>query len=318
MKNNNLVNSATQILKQCIHKQEDEKITIFCGETSRSTGQLLYQAAKQISNDVLLLQTELSALFKAQKKPDAIHALIADSGLIVVTDKNIKPAKLKRAFNNDQSRVLCINAPNEQTMSRWMMANHPRIALRTNKIADIFSIGRQMKLQTPAGTALEMSIKSSVIVADAPSINGTGRICLLPSGEVSIFPDADTINGKLAVNFLAGSKKHDEPATLIVKNGLIHQIRGKNLTADLLRRQLKKCRPQYRKIINFSIGTNESACFGNSHFEDQKVLGSACVCIGEKSSMPPQAKMATSGIMLSPSIYIDGRKILEKGYLALN
>lgn len=317
MKNSNLIHSATQILKQCIHKPEDEKITILCGETSKNTGQLIYQAAKQISHDVLLLQTELSALFTADK-PDTINSLIADSGLIVVTDKNITPSKLKRAFNNDQSRVLCINAPNEQTMNRWMMANHPRIALRTNKIADIFSIGRMMNLRTPDGTALEMSIQSSVIVADAPAINGTARICLLPSGEVSIYPDTDSVNGKLAVNFVAGCKKHDDPATLIVKNGLIHQIRGKNSTADLLRRQLKKCRPQFRKIINFSIGTNESACFGNSYFEDQKVLGSACVCIGEKSATRSKAQMATSGIMLSPSIYIDGRKILEKGFLALN
>ncbi len=317
MKNTNLLHSATQILKQCIHKQEDEKITIFCGETSKSTGQLLYQAAKQISNDVLLLQTELSILYTAQKSA-AIRSIIADSGLIVVTDKNITPSKLKCAFNGEQSRVLCINAPNEQTMSRWMMANHPRIALRTNKIADIFSIGRRMKLQTPAGTALDMSIRSSVIIADAPAINGSGRICLLPSGEVSIFPDADSVNGKLAVNFITGSKKHDEPATLIVKNGHIHQIRGKNMTADLLRRQLKKHQPQHRKIINFSIGTNESACFGNSHFEDQKVLGSACVFIGEKADQHPGETLTTSGVLLSPSIYIDGRKILEKGFLALN
>ncbi|KAA3616489.1 MAG: hypothetical protein DWQ05_12225 [Calditrichaeota bacterium] len=315
MKNIDLVHSATQILKQCSPKIKDEKITIFCGESSQHTGQLIYQAAKTISKNVLLLQMDLSSLFRNQK-PEPLNYLINDSGLIVITDKNITPQKLKRAFTNEpEAHVLCINAPNEQTMNRWMMANHPRIALRTHKIADIFSIGRRMKLNTPDGTALDMSIQSSVIVADAPMINGSGHICLLPSGEVKIFPDPESINGKMAVNFLAGTTNQNDPATLIVKNGLVHQIRGKSMTAALLRKQLKRCKPQYRKIVNFSIGTNDTASFGNSHFEDQKVLGSACVFIGEKAEVKP---MLTSGVMLSPSIYIDGRKILEKGYLALN
>ncbi|MCA9730723.1 hypothetical protein KC799_01245 [candidate division KSB1 bacterium] len=317
MKKFDLLHSAAQILQQCMHK-ENKNITIFCGEKSQSTAQLIYQAAKELSNDVLLLQMDM-AVFFSSSKPQAILDIISAAGLVVVTDKNITQLKLKNAFKDyTETRILCINAPNEQTMNRWMGANHSRIALHTNKIADIFSIGRRLKMQTPSGTHLDMSIQSSVIVADAPIINGQARICLLPAGAVNIFPDAGTVNGKLAVNFIAGSKKQDEPATLIVKDGLIHQIRGKNNTAELLRRQLKRRKPDARKIVNFSIGTNESASFGNSVFEDQKVLGGACVFIGESEEFNTSQMKSTSAVMLSPSVYIDGRKILEKGYLALN
>ncbi|KAA3661465.1 MAG: hypothetical protein DWQ10_04455 [Calditrichaeota bacterium] len=317
MKKVDLVQSAMQILNQCMHT-ENHNITIFCGEKSQKTGQLLYKAANILSRDVLLLQMDMAKFFSTEK-PQPVVDLMNAAGLIVVTDKNVTQHKLRHAFKeNPDVRILCINSPNEQSVNRWMKANHSRIALRTNKIADIFSIGHKLKMQTPAGTSLDMSIKPSMIIADAPAINGTPRVCLLPAGAVKIFPDAGSVNGKLAINFLTGTKQKDAPATLIVKNGLIHQIRGKNITAELLRRQLKRSKPNARKIVNFSIGTNDTASFGNSVFEDQKVLGGACVFIGEPEEKPSAQVNLTSAVMLSPSIYIDGRKILENGLLALN
>ena len=73
-----------------------------------------------------------------------------------------------------------------------------------------------------------------------------------------------------------------------------------------------------RKVAELGIGTNPKAILSGNVLEDEKVLGTCHVAVGDNTSYDGgknKAEVHWDGIVIQPTIWFDDEKIMESGEL---
>ncbi|MBW2992319.1 aminopeptidase, partial [Candidatus Woesearchaeota archaeon] len=108
------------------------------------------------------------------------------------------------------------------------------------------------------------------------------------------------------------------PITIEVKEGYAVNIEGGE-EADRLKERLDAVGKEAYKIAELGVGTNPKAIVTGNSLEDEKSLGTCHFALGNdlayggKNDVP----IHIDGIIRNPTIYIDGKKIMEKGELQI-
>ncbi|GEM_PF-3155100 len=184
---------------------------------------------------------------------------------------------------------------------------------RSRKLADILTIGRVLQLTTGNGTALKMSIAQNRGSAEIIPLMPEMFFASLPLGRAFVTPAANSVSGEIVLDDLAGG--HTGVASLIelkVVDSKITLIKG-GKAANELRRRLRLAGPNARNIVEIGFGLNDKAQLGQSEFEDEKVNGTAHLGIGRLASGSKIPEIFARGILQTPSLMIDGKKIIEEG-----
>ena len=74
-----------------------------------------------------------------------------------------------------------------------------------------------------------------------------------------------------------------------------------------------------RLVAEFGIGTNDTARLKGCTLEDEKVLGTVHLAIGNNISFGGKNDVSIhlDGVVYNATVVIDGRKILDRGRLVL-
>lgn len=72
-------------------------------------------------------------------------------------------------------------------------------------------------------------------------------------------------------------------------------------------------------VAELGIGTNDRARITGNVLEDEKAIGTAHIAFGDNKSMGGTVRVAShlDGVILSPTVLIDGKPVLEGGELVL-
>ncbi|NIR52959.1 hypothetical protein GWO43_30485, partial [candidate division KSB1 bacterium] len=141
-----------------------------------------------------------------------------------------------------------------------------------------------------------------------------GELTFLPAGEACVTINKN-LDGCLVLDRIAGQKRElTKSIQLSIKNGHVTHIKG-NEDAERLRRNLRRFGKSGRAVAEIGVGTNGHVSFGASAHEDEKVLGTAHISLGQDQLTKVKGKMLQSvkGIILNPTICIDGRLIVDNG-----
>ena len=149
-------------------------------------------------------------------------------------------------------------------------------------------------------------------------IKEKGSFHNLPSGESCLAPVEGTANGTFIVDasFL---EKVDKPIKLTVKEGYVVDIRG-GKTAAKLKKLLKSIGDKNAyNIAELGIGTNDKAKITGEILEDEKVLGTAHIALGNNISYGGKINVPIhlDGVFFKPTIFVDDKKIMENGKLLI-
>jgi len=205
----------------------------------------------------------------------------------------------------------------EDTMERTLNADYNQIAQRSIKLAGIVSQGRRAKVTTPAGTDITMSLEGRECHADTGLVHNPGDFSNLPAGEAYIAPVEGTANGIIMVDgAMVGKVK--KPIQIVVKDGFATQITG-DRSAEELEKMLEPFGQPGRNIAELGIGTNHKAQIVGSVLEDEKVMGTVHMALGDNKSMGGNVSVQShlDGILLKPTLWIDDKKIMEDGELKI-
>jgi leucyl aminopeptidase (aminopeptidase T) len=112
--------------------------------------------------------------------------------------------------------------------------------------------------------------------------------------------------------------KVKEPIRILVKDGLATQITGGKSAAEL-EEILEPFGEPGRNVAELGIGTNHKAQIVGSVLEDEKVMGTVHMALGDNKSMGGDVSVQShlDGILLKPTLWIDERKIMEDGALKI-
>ena len=102
--------------------------------------------------------------------------------------------------------------------------------------------------------------------------------------------------------------------TIRVKDGYAVEIEGGD-AAEALRSVIDPLGKPARNVAELGIGTNDKAVLTGSVLEDEKVMGTIHIALGDNSHMGGVVCVPShlDGIVLAPTVVVDGVTIMESG-----
>ena len=301
-------------LQLCCGTKKVSSILVACDYEGRATADLFYTAQLQGGKEAYLLQSTLPNLFTGRLSPFFHDALGKVKTGIIVSPELARTSFPAWLYELNNTEMICIATGQPRTLCRWMETDFKKVADQAKKIADLLTIGRELHITSPAGTDLALSIRRRSGITDfGRMLNGNGNnIWFLPTGEGTIEPEGRTARGRIVVEFLAGKYEERSQFEIVIKNGEVFRIRGKYPAAELLRKLFREQGAGARSLLHLGLGLNDAALFGRSLQEDIKARGAAHATFGKRTKSKSWPKFSPiSAMILSPSLFIDGREILQ-------
>ncbi|MFQ5707146.1 MAG: hypothetical protein ACE5HO_06825 [bacterium] len=308
--------AARMILKNCLGVRAKESVLIIIEDSLWALGETFWKYAKRLSKLPTLYVYSSSSL-NAQAFPDILCHCLQSSEAALFLSKQLVNSELFNEARKKGTRVLVIQDASRKLLERLAKTDYDKISHQSRRIAEIFTIGKRLKLTSPSGTEASISISRIKGTAETGQVRHNGDISFLPAGQSCLVLHKDSLNGRIILDGIAGSKNaFKEPIVLNVKNGQITQIKG-NKAADNLRKELRKFGKHGRTIYEIGVGTNYAIKLGHSALEDAKVLGTIHIAFGKNHVTKVRGKFnqTTKGLIKNPTLSIDGKLIIKDGKL---
>jgi len=314
-----LMNSAKIAVHNCMGVKKGENVLVITDEPLRKIGQALWKAAKEIAGEAMLLEI-IPRSSNGEEPPLAVAEFMKRFDVILIpTSKSMTHTQARREACNAGARIATLPGITEDSMKRTLSADYNVIAERSQKLMKIISGKKIARVKTLSGTDINMSIEGRTWNTDTGLYHQPGSYGNLPAGEVFIAPIEGTANGIIMVDgAMAGVGVVKKPIKLVVRDGYATEITGDTSARDL-EKSIEKFGKPGRNIAELGIGTNDKAKIIGMVLEDEKVLGTVHMAIGDNKSMGGEVSVQShlDGILLKPTLEIDGQVIMEEGVLKI-
>ena len=312
--------SAAQIaVRDCMGTQPRERVLIVTDEPLRLIGYALWQAAKDIGAEPLLVEM-LPRKTNGEEPPHEVAELMTKVDVVLCpTSKSLTHTDSRRAASEKGVRIATLPGVTEEIMVRCMNADYRAIADRTFRLCREMEKTETVRVTAPAGTDIRMPIKGRTAHASSGLFREKGLWGNLPTGESYLAPIEGQSQGVVVVDgSMAGVGMIRTPITIKVTDGYATEIAG-GAEADRLKALLEPHGKDARTVAEFGIGTNDKAILTGLIIEDEKVMGTIHIAFGDNKSMGGSVRVAShlDGLVKEPTVWFDDRKIMESGKLLI-
>lgn len=313
----NLQQAAKVVLEECMGVKPGEKVLIIIDPPKREIGSILFHQAGEMQAEAMLIEM-LPRDNHGVEPPRAVaEAMKAADVVIIPTSKSLTHTKARKDANDAGARIATMPDVTPDMMARTLSGGYSVIAQRCEKFAELLSGADQVRVTTPAGTELSFSLQGRKGYADTGIIRAKGDFSNLPAGEAYAAPVEGTAQGRLVVDgSMAGIGEIHTPIMMTVKDGYVTEITG-GQEAEKLEAILRPYGKEARNIAELGIGLNELAQITGYILEDEKVLGTVHVAIGDNSNFGGEVSVPShlDGILLKPTLTVDGKVLIKEGNL---
>ncbi|MFA7289173.1 MAG: aminopeptidase [Melioribacteraceae bacterium] len=315
-----LFDAAKIAIKDCMGLKKKEKVLVITDSNKKEIGEYLFQAALDLGAESLLVETKpgktngeepTSQLAELMKKYDIV---------LCPTTKSLTHTNARRAASASGVRVATFPGITEEIMIRGLNADYKAISNRTNKLKRILEKVSTVRVTTKLGTDITMEMKGRGIYASKGLFHKKTESGNLPTGETFLAPWEGKTNGVFVVDgSFAGIGMLEKPITIQVKNGLATEISGDKKAKQLID-MLKPFGKNGRNIAEFGIGTNDKAKLSGYILEDEKVMGTIHIALGDNKSMGGSINVPihVDGVIKKPTVYFDDKIIMKDGKFVIN
>ncbi|MCZ6702102.1 MAG: aminopeptidase [Ignavibacteria bacterium] len=305
-------------IKDCMGTKKNEKVLVITDELQREIGYSLYENAKALGHKSLFVEMK-SGKINGEEPPAEIAGLMQKFDVVLIpTAKSLTHTDARRAASANGVRVATFPGITKEIMIRGMNADYNAIAKRSNKLKKILEKGKRIRVTTAAGTDIFFNIAGRTAIASKGLFHKKGESGNLPTGETFLAPVEGTANGVFVVDgSMAGlGLIGDVNIKVEVENGFAAKITG-GRPAKQLREMLDKVGKGARNIAEFGIGTNDSARLSGILLEDEKVMGTIHIALGNNISMGGSFNVPIhlDGVIKKPTVYLDSKLLMDKGKL---
>jgi len=305
-------------IKTCMKVKKNEKILIITDEQKREIGISLHENAKRLGFYSLFVEMK-SGKINGEEPPAEIAELMQKFDIVLIpTAKSLTHTDARRAASANGVRVATFPGITKEIMIRGMNADYKAIAKRSIKLKRILEQGKHIRVTAPAGTDISFEIAGRTAIASKGLFHNKGESGNLPTGETFLAPVEGTANGVFVVDgSMAGlGLIGDVNIKVEVEKGFATKITG-GRPARQLREMLDKVGKGACNIAEFGIGTNDSARLSGIILEDEKVMGTIHIALGNNISMGGSFNVPIhlDGVAKKPTVYLDKKLLMDKGKL---
>lgn len=302
-------------VRDCMGTKSNEKVLVVTDEPLRTIGYSLWQAAKDLGTEVILVEM-LPRKTNGEEPPREIAELMKMVDVVLCpTSKSLTHTDARRNASSCGVRIATLPGVTEEIMIRCMNADYNKIAERTFKLCKMLEKTEAIRVTTSLGTDITMPIKGREVHASSGIFREKGLWGNLPTGESYLAPLEGLSNGVVVVDgSMASVGMLKEPIRIVVKDGYATEITGDD-EAKRLRELLEPHGKDAYTVAEFGIGTNDKAILTGKILEDEKVLGTIHIAFGDNKSMGGSVRVAShlDGLIKHPTVWFDDKMIMKDG-----
>jgi len=307
-------------IKDCMAVKKNERILVITDEVKREIGYSLFENAKRLGYKSVFVEMK-SGKINGEEPPEEIAQLMQKFDVVLIpTAKSVTHTDARRAASKKGVRVATFPGITKEIMIRGMNADYKSISKRSIKLKKILEKGKHVRITAPAGTDIEFLITGRTAIASKGLYHKKGESGNLPTGETYNAPVEGTTNGIFVVDgSMAGlGLIGNVNITIKVKDGFATDITG-GRPAKKLKDMLDAVGKGARNIAEFGIGTNDSAKLSGVLLEDEKVMGTVHLALGNNITMGGtfNVPIHLDGIIKKPTVYLDGKLLMKSGKLLI-
>ena len=310
-----LLSASLIALRDCMGTKSSERILIITDEPLRTLGYALWNAAKQLGNDVVLTEI-LPRKSNGEEPPSEIAELMKKFDVVFCpTSKSLTHTDARRAASALGVRIATLPGVTEEIMIRCMNADYHEIAKRTHALCDRLERSSIVRVTSPAGTDISMPIAGRTAHASSGLFLEKGQSGNLPTGEAYLAPVEHQSNGVVVVDgSMASVGIMNTPIRIVVKDGYAAEITG-GIEAEQFKKLLEPHGKDAYNVAEFGIGTNDKAIITGKIIEDEKVMGTIHIAFGDNKSMGGTVRVAShlDGLVRNPTVWFDETMIMQDG-----
>ena len=305
-------------LQTCLGLKPKESLLIVTDDQAPAEiGQALFEEARKLGVEVMWLQMVARQL-DGQELPAAVaQALLQVDAFLGPTSKSFSHTNSRRAASKAGVRGATLPGVTLDLFIRLMQSDYHTIARQAKQLVELINQQQQAHLTSSNGTDLQLELKYQ-FEPDDGILQAPGSFGNLPAGEVMGAPS----NASGVVVFDTMGEIITQPTRLVIEQNQVVEIEdnpsGKRLQQLLDQAvQLDGNRNAYQ-LAELGIGLNPLAQVSGNVLEDEKVLGTCHLAVGDNSSYPGGTNVCSihmDGIILKPSLTIGSTLVLDDGQL---
>lgn len=314
-----LLDAAVIAVRDCLKIGKSELLLVVTDTELKEIGEALKEAGRSLEADVVLM--EMLPLSRNGEEPprNVTQAMLHSDAVVAPTSKSLTHTGARREACAAGARVATMPGITKDTMIRCLKADYYAIADRTEKVSNMLTAAKEARVTTAAGTDITVPIEGIRAIASTGLIHEPGSFGNLPSGEAYMMPVEGASNGVFIVDGSMagiGDLAGKTPIRIRVENGYATEITG-GPEADLLKEKLTPLGKSAFNTAELGVGTNDAAKIIGNILEDEKVMGTIHIALGNNMSMggTVDVPIHLDGIIKNPSLELDGKKIMDEGKL---
>ena len=312
-----LLKAARIAVKNCMGVKPSETVLIVTDGPRIKIAEAIRKAAEEVAKETLLMVMR-ERTRHGEEPPKAVEkAMCAADVVFAPTTYSLTHTQARLRATKAGTRIATMPMITEDMMMRGaMLADYKKVRALTMKVAKLLDNASAVKIETKIGTKLHMSIAGRKAHPDTGIFHNPGDFGNLPAGEAFVAPIEGTAEGHAIVD---GSMVDRVRGTveIIFERGIAKKISGS--PAPGLLKMLRKAGPKAMNLAEFGIGTNPKAKLIGNVLEDEKVLGTCHIALGDNSTFGGRVKVGihVDGIIKHPTIKLDGKIVMREGKLKL-
>ncbi len=312
-----LFKGARIAVETCLGVRPKENVLVVTDPPRLKIARALFDASRRVGAKVTLVCMPVGTKHGDEPPQVVAGAMRAADVVLAPTTYSLTHTQARLRACKAGARVATMPMITEEMMSRGaMLADYHAVKRLTMKIVGRLDKASEVEIASPAGTELRLGIEGRRAHPDTGILHRPGDFGNLPAGEAYIAPVEGTAEGLVVVDgSMIGTLRG---RTMIkVEEGKAVRIWGKH--ADKLVKMLGKAGGKAYNLAEFGIGTNPKARLKGIVLEDEKVMGTCHIALGDNSTFGGRVRAGIhiDGIMLRPTVRFDGKVVMRDGRLLI-
>lgn len=317
-----LMDAAMIAVRDCLKVTEGETLLVVTDTEKAEIGEALLAAGKELG--ALAMMMKMYPLSRNGEEPPGpvLEAMLASDVVVAPTSKSLTHTAARRKTCEKGGRMATMPGITVDTMVRGLNADYYAIAERTKRITALLDTADVARVTTAAGTDITIPIDGIKAISSTGLMHTPGSFGNLPSGESYMMPKEGATSGVFVVDGSmagVGDLAGKTPITIRVEDGYAVEITG-GPEAELLESILSPLGKPAYNAAELGIGTNDAARIIGNILEDEKVMGTIHIALGNNMSMggTVDVPIHLDGIVKSPTVTLDGKAIMTDGKLLVD
>lgn len=304
--------AAETAIDQCMGLASGETCVIVTDDKRERIGEALYQAAREITEDVTIVRYPPGDQHGAEP-PEPIAAVMRTGDVVLApTTKSLSHTRARTEANEAGARVATLPGITEEVFTTGLTADYDEIKQHCKAVYEQVSGASEVRVTTPKGTDITFEPGEREWLQDTGIVHEPGEMSNLPAGETFISPE--TATGTYVVDGTMmpyGLLADDQTLEFEVEDGYVTSI-----SDDEIREQVETASEEVGQdaynLAELGIGTNVAATdLIGSVLLDEKAAGTIHIAIGDDAGIggDTDAPLHLDGIIRNPTVYADGEEV---------